>query len=96
MKLKNHHTTVTVRNELAAHDIQFPDTTGWIHMLKLLKAHENKLEGAGAKYFEPVISYDNFKWNNTHFNDDEYITYLYDTKASTMHDINYLILHLLF
>ena len=66
-KMLKKHNFEQVRNECRARNLLFDDKTNYKSLIGLIKNDEND-----NKYFKPKTNYDLFKWNETHFtNDDE-------------------------
>ena len=67
-KMKRIHNMQQIRLELVARGLgdKFTDDTLWTALLKILKADEKD-----NTYFTPLIKYNLFKWNITHFDAGE-------------------------
>ena len=65
-KMLRKHNNEQVRNECDARNLTYLPTTNWTKLLNLIKADEGD-----KKYFKPKTDYDAFKWNETHYNQEE-------------------------
>ena len=65
-KLKKDHNLAQIKNELTERRLHFDPNTNWTALLSILKQDEGN-----KKYFHPRTNYDMFKWNSTHFHDED-------------------------
>ena len=64
-KMKKADNLDQIRRECEARNLPFLPTTNWTNLINLIKRDEKD-----NKFFKPVSDYDQFKWNDTHFEKD--------------------------
>ena len=67
------HNLVAIRGELPARGVTFDGNTNYTDIKKLLQEDEKKKMKDDStydkRYFKPVTRYENFKWNENHFDE---------------------------